>query len=147
MVPLKNVFLTPTKEYKSTTLMLEQKKNTFEIIETFLITWPSLVFYYVFKTLCFVSNMKIWQFSGDFKALIKNRKAMRDAKEKTGVCKVARILLKIPKLSSFFMLTFMVTELYSFEFYVNLMVQVYKLPVFSKYALLICIFTIKTFFF
>ena len=46
--------------------------------------------------------MKNWLFSGDFKARIRNRKAMRDAREKTGVCKVVRNVLKIPKLSSFF---------------------------------------------
>ena len=46
--------------------------------------------------------MKNWLILGDFKARIKNRKAMRDVKEKTGVSKVVRNVLKIPKLSSLF---------------------------------------------
>ena len=46
--------------------------------------------------------MKIWLVLGDFETQIKIRKAMKDAKEKTGVCKVVRNVLKIPKLSSIF---------------------------------------------
>ena len=46
--------------------------------------------------------MKNRLFLGDFKAPIKNRKTVRDAREKTGVCEVVRNVLKIPKLSSFF---------------------------------------------
>ena len=59
------------------------KKNSFEIIEVFLIISSSLVFFIMFlKTFCFVSNMKNWVLLGDFQAQIKNRKAMRNAKEK-----------------------------------------------------------------
>ena len=46
--------------------------------------------------------MKKWLFLGDFKARIEARKTMRDTRGKAGVCKVARNVLKIPKLSSFF---------------------------------------------
>ena len=46
--------------------------------------------------------MEIWLILCDFEASIKIRRAMKDAKEKNGVCKVVRNVLKVPKLSSFF---------------------------------------------
>ena len=46
--------------------------------------------------------MKNLLFLGDFEARIKNRKAMKDAGGKTGVCIVIKNVVKIPKLSSFF---------------------------------------------
>ena len=46
--------------------------------------------------------MKNLLFFSDFEAGIENRKAMRNATEKTGVCKAVRNVLNIPKLVSFF---------------------------------------------
>ena len=82
--------------------MLEQIKVTFEITEAFLIMRSSLIFYFIFKSFCFALNMKFWLILGDFEARIKIRKALKDTKEKTGVCKVVRSVLKIPKMSVFF---------------------------------------------
>ena len=45
--------------------------------------------------------MKNWLILGDFEPWIRNQKTMRDAREKTGLCKVVRNVSKIPKLSSF----------------------------------------------
>ena len=46
--------------------------------------------------------MKNLPFLGDFEARIKNRKAIKDARDKTGLCKVVSNVLRIPKLFSFF---------------------------------------------
>ena len=77
------MFHSPKKEWKSTTLMLEQKQSYFlnhkNISDNVTV---SDFFYYIFKTVCFASNMKNWLFLGDFEARMKNRKAIKDAGEK-----------------------------------------------------------------
>ena len=67
--------------------------------------------------------MKNLLFIVDFQARIKNRKPMKDKREETRVCKVVRNVLKGSKTVFDFYLLCMVTEMFSFEFHVNSMVQ------------------------
>ena len=46
--------------------------------------------------------MKIWLILADFEARIEIHRALKDAKENTGVCNAAGNVLNIPKFYSFF---------------------------------------------